>query len=95
MESRDVVNLAIESNLNICGFHIFPESHPLPECFRICTSITCESPVERIYYSNKTMMLPPVCVHCAEKLFCPSDMSGTLQASSSDLQCLLKQEIET
>lgn len=66
-ENRSIVDLAIESNLYVCGSPIFPESHPLFESIRIRTSVTCESPIERAYYSNKSLKLPPLCVHCGEK----------------------------
>ena len=66
-ENQATVNLAIESNFSVCGSPIFPENHPLFECIRIRTSVTCEAPIERAYYSNKTLKLPPLCVHCGEK----------------------------
>jgi len=66
-ENRAIVTLAIESNFYICGSPIFPESHPLFELIRVRTSVTCNSPIERSYYSNKSLQLPPLCVHCGEK----------------------------
>ena len=66
-ENRNIVNLAIENNLYICGSPIFPESHSLSQCIQVRSSITCNSPIERSYYSNKTLHLPPVCVHCGER----------------------------
>ncbi len=66
-ESKDIVLLAIESNFYVCGSPLFPDSHPLFESIRVRTSVTCESPIERCYYSNKTLKLPPLCAHCGEK----------------------------
>ncbi len=66
-DNKVTVTLAIESNFYICGSPIFPENHPLSELVRVRTTVTCNSPIERSYYSNKTLQLPPLCVHCGEK----------------------------
>ena len=66
-ENENIVILAIESNLYICGSPIFPENHPLSELIRVRHSVSCKSPIERSYYSNKTLKLPSLCVYCGEK----------------------------
>ena len=65
-ENRYIVNLAIESNFYICGSPLFPDSHPLFELIRVCNSVNCGSPIERSYYSNKSLKLPP-CVFIVVK----------------------------
>lgn len=49
-DNENIVTLAVESNLYICGSPIFPESHPLSELIRVRTSVSCKSPIERSYY---------------------------------------------
>ena len=66
-QNKVLLTFAVENNLYICGSPIFPEDHPLAVELRIRTSLTCQSPIERSYYSNKTLRLPPVCAHCGEK----------------------------
>ena len=66
-ENENIVILAIESNSYICGSPIFPENHSLSELIRVCHSVSCKSPIERSYYSNKTLKLPSLCVCCGEK----------------------------
>ncbi len=67
--STTPTTLAIQSNFYICGSPIFPESHPLFELIQVRTNVTCNSPIERSYYSNKFLQYPPppLCVHCSEK----------------------------
>ena len=66
-QNKVVLTFAVENNLYVCGSPIFPEDHPLAGELRIRTSLTCQSPVKRSYYSNKTLKLPPICAHCGEK----------------------------
>ena len=64
MQNRVVLTFAVENNLYVCGSPIFPEGRPFAGELRIRTSLTCESPIERSYYSNKT---PPICAYCGDK----------------------------
>ena len=66
-EPSSLFTMAIESNVYVCGSPLFPEHHPLLDKLRIRTNLTCQSPIERSYYSNKTLHLPSVCAHCGEK----------------------------
>ena len=51
--NKAIVTLAVESNFYICGSPIFPESHPLFELVRVCTtSVKCNSPIKQSYYNN-------------------------------------------
>ena len=62
-----MLTFAVENNLFVCGSLIFPEEHPLAGELSIRTSLTCESPIERSHYSNKTLKLPPIRAHCGYK----------------------------
>ena len=67
IENKNIVVLAIESNFYVYGSPLFPDSHPLFEFIRVRTNVACESPIERSYYSNKSLRLPPLCAHCGQK----------------------------
>ena len=80
--------MAIESTFYVCGSPLFPDHHPLVDKLRIRTNLTCQSPIERSYYSNKTVHLPSVCAHCGEKeCIVPQEM----QSRPSYLPILYKQ----
>jgi hypothetical protein len=77
-QNEEVLTFAVENNLYVCGSPIFPESHPLAAELRIRTSLTCQTPIERSYYSNKALKLPPICAHCGEKdCFVPQALKET------------------
>ena len=66
-DNKDVLILAVECNFYVCGSPILPEDHPLAKELYVRTSLTCQSPIERSYYSNKALKLAPICAHCGEK----------------------------
>ena len=67
-QNEVMLTFAGENNLYVyMWLPNFPEGHPLAGELHICTSLTSESPLERSYYSNKTLKLPPICAHCGDK----------------------------
>lgn len=49
-----------------CGSPIVPENHPLYNKVFVRMNLTCDSPIEQIYYSCK-IEHSQVCYHCGEK----------------------------
>ena len=66
--NKNIVTLAAEVNFYVCGSPLIPDSHPLAKDIYVRTSLSCDSPIERAYYSSsKTMKFPSVCAHCGNK----------------------------
>ena len=67
-ENKSIVTLAAEVNFYVCGSPLIPDSHPLAKDVYVRTSLSCDSPIERAYYSSsKTMKFPAICAHCGNK----------------------------
>ena len=66
-ENKNLVVLAAEVNFYICGSPLLPDSHPLAKDIYVRTSLSCNSSIERTYYSNKSLGLPLICAHCGNK----------------------------
>ena len=51
-----------------CGDFFFDDDHLVSKVLGQRVSLTCESPVEKAYYTDKgrALKLPDICIHCAK-----------------------------
>src|SRR5947207_9358301 len=49
-----------------CGAPIFPDDHYLKETVFVRTRISCDSPIEILYYSSHKSENYPICYYCGE-----------------------------
>ena len=49
----------------MCGTPLFLEAtHALAAKVQVLSGVTCHTPVQKYYYTTKSMTFPPVCCHC-------------------------------
>ncbi|CAB5395171.1 unnamed protein product [Rhizophagus irregularis] len=79
-EEQEDYQQALESYSYSCGAPIFPDDHYLSEVVFVRTRISCDSPIEILYYSSQKS---PICYYCGE--------SESLVAPSQSLKERFKQ----
>ncbi|CAB5154885.1 unnamed protein product [Rhizophagus irregularis] len=57
---------ALDSYLYSCGAPIFPDDHYLKETVFVRTQISCNLPIEILYYSSRKPGNYPICYYCGE-----------------------------
>ncbi|POG77649.1 hypothetical protein GLOIN_2v1767477 [Rhizophagus irregularis DAOM 181602=DAOM 197198] len=82
-EEQEDYQQAIESYSYSCGAPIFPDDHYLSEVVFVSTRISCDSPIEILYYSSRKSGNYPICYYCGE--------SESLVAPSQSLKERFKQ----
>ncbi|GBC14058.2 hypothetical protein GLOIN_2v1767477 [Rhizophagus irregularis DAOM 181602=DAOM 197198] len=82
-EEQEDYQQALESYSYSCGAPIFPDDHYLSEVVFVCTRISCDSPIEILYYSSRKSGNYPICYYCGE--------SESLVAPSQSLKERFKQ----
>ena len=58
---------ALDSYSYSCGAPIFPDDHNLKEVVFVRTRISCDSPIEILYYSSRKSGNYSICYYCGEK----------------------------
>ena len=56
----------METFVYTCGSPIVPEDHPLYNKIFVRMNLTCNSPIEQVYYSSKVEHFQ-ICYYCGEK----------------------------
>ncbi|PKB95198.1 hypothetical protein RhiirA5_475802, partial [Rhizophagus irregularis] len=82
-EEQEDYQQALESYSYSCGAPIFPDDHYLSEVVFVRTRISCDSPIEILYYSSRKSGNYPICYYCGE--------SESLVAPSQSLKERFKQ----
>jgi hypothetical protein len=58
---------ALDSYSYSCGAPIFPDDHYLKEVVFVRTRISCDSPIEILYYSSRKSGNYSICYYCGER----------------------------
>jgi hypothetical protein len=62
-ENQDL-NSVLQTYTYSCGSPIFPEDHDLAKKIFVRVRISCDSPIELLYYSSKKVGNIPICYWC-------------------------------
>ena len=54
-----------DSKLYTCGSALFPPGSAAADTIVVKEALSCNSPIERQYYSSVLVKFPPVCYYCA------------------------------
>ncbi|PKC10764.1 hypothetical protein RhiirA5_413972 [Rhizophagus irregularis] len=65
-EEQEDYQQALDSYSYSCGAPIFPDNHYLSEVMFVRTRISCDSPIEILYYSSRKPGNYPICYYCGE-----------------------------
>jgi len=65
-EEQEDYQQALDSYSYSCGAPIFPNDHYLSEVVFVRTRISCDSPIEILYYSSQKSGNFPICYYCGE-----------------------------
>ena len=64
LEETEALQIAKESFDYSCGGPIFPEEHPLATKIWVHIRISCDSPIEWLYYSSRKSGNISICYYC-------------------------------
>jgi len=62
----ELLQMAMETFVYTCGSPIVPEDHPLYNKIFVRMNLTCNSPIEQVYYSSKVEH-SQICYYCGEE----------------------------
>jgi hypothetical protein len=65
-EEQEDYQQALDSYSYSCGAPIFPDEHYLKEVVFVRTRISCDSPIEILYYSSRKSGNYSICYYCGE-----------------------------
>jgi hypothetical protein len=66
-EKQEVYQQALDSYSYSCSAPIFPNDHYLKEKVFVRTQISCDSPIEILYYSSHKSGNYPICYYCENR----------------------------
>ncbi|CAB4381993.1 unnamed protein product [Rhizophagus irregularis] len=66
-EEQEDFQQVLDSYSYSCGAPVFPDDHYLKELIFVCTQISCDSPIEILYYSSRKSGNYPICYYCGER----------------------------
>ncbi|CAB4376372.1 unnamed protein product [Rhizophagus irregularis] len=65
-EEQEDFQQVLDSYSYSCGAPVFPDDHYLKELIFVRTQISCDSPIEILYYSSRKSGNYPICYYCGE-----------------------------
>lgn len=63
-QEKQDLNLALQTYTYSCGSPIFPDDHSLAQKIFVRIQISCDSPIELLYYSSKKVGNIQICYWC-------------------------------
>ena len=63
-QEKQDLNSALQTYTYLCGSPILPEDHNLAQKIFVRIRISCDSPIELLYYSSKKVGNIPICYWC-------------------------------